>query len=328
MIAYRGEMLMERFTVRNGATTISVLADGPPDSADPPVLCVHGWPELAWSWRHQIAHFAGKGRRIAAMDVRGYGESSKPAEIAAYAMAELCSDVAAVIDSLGGRAILFGHDWGAPIVWQTSLRYPDKVLAVAGLSVPYVPMSDTSFLDAVRKLYAGRFFYQLYFQEPGVAEAEFDADPDALAKIYYGISGEGIAEYARHIKAPGEGFLLGMPMPDALPGWLPAEDLAVYKSAFAAGGWTGPLNRYRAQDIDFAERATVVGRRIAQPATFIAGTLDPVRRFVPGVDGYADAGAACDDFRGATLIEGAGHWVQQEAADETNRALERFLGGL
>ncbi len=319
---------MERFAVRNGANTISVLADGPVDSAAPPILCVHGWPELAWSWRHQIAHFAGEGRRIAAMDVRGYGESSKPAEIAAYTMAELCSDVAAVIDSLGGRAILFGHDWGAPIVWQTSLRHADKVLAVAGLSVPYVPMSDTAFLDVVRKLYAGRFFYQLYFQEPGVAEAEFEADPDALAKIYHGISGAGIADYARRTKAPDEGFLTGMAMPEALPAWLPATDLAIYNEAFAAGGWTGPLNRYRAQDLDFAERGDVVGRHVTQPAAFIAGTLDPVRWFVPKVDAYANAGAACDDFRGTTLIEGAGHWVQQEAAHETNLALERFLDGL
>ena len=319
---------MERFTVRNGPVTLSVLADGPADSPDLPILCVHGWPELAHSWRHQIAHFAAKGRRIAALDVRGYGASDKPAEIAAYTMAELTGDVAAVIDALGGRAILFGHDWGAPIVWQTAVRTPDKVAAVAGLSVPYTPTSDVSFLQVVRALYAGKFFYQLYFQEPGVAEAEFAADPDALLKIYYGISGEGIAHASREAKGPDDRFLTGMRKPDTLPGWLTPEDMRIYNEAFAAGGWTGPFNRYRAQELDHEQRAAVVGKHVTQPAAFIAGTRDPVRHFIPGRDGYADVGAACDDFRGTTLIEGAGHWVQQEAPGETNAALEAFVAGL
>lgn len=323
---------MERFTVANGPITLSVLADGPltksGDSADLPILCVHGWPELAWSWRHQIAHFAGRGRRIAALDVRGYGESSKPGEIAAYTMAELTGDVAAVIDAMGGKAILFGHDWGAPIVWQTALRYPDKVVAVAGLSVPYTPMGDTSFLQIIRALYAGKFFYQLYFQEPGVAEAEFEADPDALLKIYYGISGEGIGHVSRTAKGPEDRFLTGMPRPDALPAWLSEEDMRVYNDAFAAGGWTGPFNRYRAQELDHEQRGDVVGRHVTQPAAFIAGALDPVRAFIPGRDGYAEAGKACDDFRGTTIIAGAGHWVQQEAPAATNAALEAFLEGL
>ena len=199
---------MERFEVRNGDTTLSVIADGPADNANLPILCVHGWPELSHSWRYQIAHFAARGRRIAAMDVRGYGESSKPADIAAYTMVELTGDVAAVIEALGGKAVLFGHDWGAPIVWHTALRHADKVAAVAGLSVPYVPAGDANFLDAMRRVHAGRFFYQLYFQAPGVAEAEFEGDPAALDKIYYGISGEGLARRADDGEGPGR------PLPD------------------------------------------------------------------------------------------------------------------
>ena len=129
-------------------------------------------------------------------------------------------------------------------------------------------------------------------------------------------------------KGPEDRFLTGMPMPDPLPAWLPADDLAVYNRAFAAGGWTGPLNRYRAQEIDFEERAPAAGKHVTQPAAFIAGTLDPVRRFIPGHDAYADAGRACDDFRGKTLIEGAGHWVQQEVPAAVNAALEEFVQGL
>lgn len=321
---------MERLTVTNGGIGLSALVDGPVDGGRPPILCVHGWPELSHSWRNQIDHFARLGHRVAAMDVRGYGESDKPHEIAAYRMSQLTADVAAVIDALGGCAILFGHDWGAPIVWQTSLRHPDKVLAVAGLSVPYTPMGDVSFIEAARHIYAGRFFYQLYFQQEGVAEAEFEADPDALLKVFWGISGEGLPSFvaASTGKGPDARFLDGLQTPERLPAWLPADDLAIYNAAFSAGGWRGPLNRYRAQSLDHDERAPVAGKRIGQPACFIAGTLDPVRFFVPGSDIYANAGAFCDDFRGTTLIEGAGHWVQQERAAETNAALERFVAGL
>jgi pimeloyl-ACP methyl ester carboxylesterase len=320
---------MDRFTVTNGDIELSVIADGPTEGAKPPILCVHGWPELSHSWRHQIAHFAALGHRTAALDVRGYGESSKPPEVARYTMTELTGDVAAVIDALGGKAILFGHDWGAPIAWQTAVRHPDRVLAVAGLSVPYSPVSDLSFIALARQLYAGKFFYQLYFQEPGIAEAEFEADPKALLKIFYGASAAGTENRAfTQDKGPDAQFLTGMPAPDPLPDWLSAEELAIYEDAFRRGGWTGGLNRYRAQDLDHEERAPVVGKTVTQPACFVAGALDPVRRFVPGRDMFADAGRACDDFRGTTLIEGAGHWVQQEAPAETNRALERFVAGL
>jgi pimeloyl-ACP methyl ester carboxylesterase len=319
---------MERMTVDNGGLTLGVLVDGPADSAHPPILCVHGWPELSHSWRNQIDHFARRGFRIAAMDVRGYGESDKPHPVEAYTLTHLTGDVAAVIDALGGRAILFGHDWGAPIVWHTALRHPQKVIAVAGLSVPYVPMGEVSFLDAVRHIYQGQFFYQLYFQDEGVAEAEFENDPDALRKIYWGISGEGIASGMLKAKPAGAKFLDGMSAPAVLPEWMREDDLRTYEEAFRKGGWRGPLNRYRAQPLDHAERAPVVGRHIAQPACFIAGTLDPVRMFVPGTDLFAAAGAACDDFRGTTLVEGAGHWVQQERPAEVNAALDRFVDGV
>ena len=156
------------------------------------ILCAHGFPELWYSWRHQIDHFSARGYKVAAMDVRGYGGSSKPPEISAYSMRNLAADVAAVIDRLGnGAAILFGHDWGAPIVWNTSLLYPAKVMAVAGLSVPYIPRGEASFIKMARSIYAGRFFYQLYFQEEGVAEVELESDiPTALRKLYFGASGD------------------------------------------------------------------------------------------------------------------------------------------
>jgi pimeloyl-ACP methyl ester carboxylesterase len=322
------ESELTRIEIRNGEINLSLLVDGPERSDFSPIVCVHGWPELAYSWRHQLKHFAQAGYRIVALDVRGYGDSDRPDDVAAYTMAALTADVSAVIDHMGGKAILFGHDWGAPIVWQTSVRYPDKVAAVAGLSVPYMPMTDTSFLDVMRTIHANSFFYQLYFQEPGVAETEFESDPDALAKIYWGISGDGLLAQPMLPKGKGDRFLTGMARPAKLPDWLPEKDLAVYERVFARNGWRGPLNRYRAQDLDHEQRALVVDKRISQPSTFIGGSRDPVRRFMPGVDGYAAAGAFCDDFRGTTIIEGAGHWVQQEVPNATNAALMSFVRDL
>lgn len=319
---------MESFRVTNGGVSLHVVAAGPAEGGRLPILCVHGWPELSHSWRHQLSHFAGLGHRIAAMDVRGYGRSDKPWEVADYRMSVISADVAAVIDALGGRAILFGHDWGAPIVWNSALRYGTKVAAVAGLSVPYVPAGDMGFLDMARQIYKDRFFYQLYFQEEGKVEDELGGDPLALHKIYFGLSAEG-TDIAFLMEKPADGRMLdGIAAPARLPHWMPEADMAVFVRAFREGGWRGPINRYRAQDLDFAEREAVKGRRIAQPACFVAGAEDVVRQFVPGVDLFADPGAFCDDFRGSTLIDGVGHWVQQEAPAETNAALEAFVASL
>ncbi len=153
---------MEFITVRNGDMTLKVAVAG----KGPLILCVHGWPELWYSWRYQLGYFAERGYKVAAMDVRGYGGSSRPHAIESYTLRSLAGDVAAVANHLGeGRAILFGHDWGAPIVWTTALLYPDMITAVAGLSVPYIPVSDVPFSEMAKAIYADRFFYQTYFQD-------------------------------------------------------------------------------------------------------------------------------------------------------------------
>jgi pimeloyl-ACP methyl ester carboxylesterase len=317
---------MDFTTVRNGEIALNVAVQG----EGPLILCVHGWPELWYSWRHQLAHFAPLGFKVAALDVRGYGGSSRPPEIEAYSMKRLTSDVAAVIDALGGgEAILLGHDWGAPIVWNTALLQPRKVRAVAGLSVPYIPRGQSSFLTLAKALYAGKFFYQLYFLTPGVAEAELEADVAAsLRKTYFSISGDAPADMWTRAKPADAGFLDGMIDPDPLPPWLTEADLAVFVAAFEKSGFRGSLNRYRAQDIDFEDLAHLAGQKVAQPSYFVGGERDAVRRFVPGVDLYADPGVACADFRGATIVPKVGHWVQQEAPAATNAALEAFVKGL
>lgn len=317
---------LDLVSVENGPITLDVAVAG----QGPLILCVHGWPELAYSWRHQLEHFAARGYRVAALDVRGYGGSSKPHEVADYSLRELASDVVAVVDQLGqGKAIVFGHDWGAPISWTTALLHPDKVSAVALLSVPYIPLGDISFIDMMRALYKDRFFYQVYFQREGAAEAELEADlRTSLRKVYFAWSGSAPAGMWEARKPADARLLDGLVDPQPFPAWMTERDLDVYVEAFQAGGFRGPLNRYRAQNLDFAELREIVGKPLPQPSCFVGGERDMARALIPGMDLYADPGVGCTDFRGSTILPGIGHWVQQEAPGETNAALERFLSTL
>lgn len=321
-------------TFRNGEISLRVATQG----SGPLLLFIHGWPELWYSWRHQMAHFAERGFRTAAMDVRGYGGSSKPPEVAAYTMMEMTSDAAAVIDALGdGAAVVIGHDWGAPIAWNTARLHPGKVRAVAGMSVPYFPIGVDDPLATWRSRYDdnGKFFYQTYFADrPDEAETELEQDSlRSIRMIYYAASGDRARDasdaggFAQE-KLVSEGLLDGLIDPDPFPAWASAEDLQVYADAMHQGGWNGPLNRYRAQPLDAAELGTLPDANLKQPAAFIGGELDVVRAFSEGVDPFEFAGLACDDFRGTTIVPGAGHWVQQEEPEQVNAALDAFLAAL
>lgn len=317
----------EELLVDNGDVTLRVEVTG----EGPTVLCVSGWPELASSWRHQVAHLAGRGYRVAALDVRGYGGSSVPAEVERYTLRELAGDVAAVVVALGdGPVVLVGHDWGAPIVWRTALLHADRVRAVAGLSVPHLPPMGASLTDLLDVMHAGRFFYMLHFQRPGVAEAEFAPDlRGALKRCYFALSG-GAPDGAWLPDAPRDSAFLPL-LPEAPDGplpFLPDDELDRMAAAFERTGMTGAFNRYRAAVLDAADEGDILGATVDQPSCFVAGALDPVRHMVPGSDLYADPGAACTDFRGATIIPGVGHWVQQEAPDATDAALDAFLDSL
>ena len=297
----------------------------------PLVVLVHGWPESWYSWRHQIPALAQAGYRVAAPDVRGYGGSDKPAPIEAYSIKEMCADIAGLIEGLGEReAILIGHDWGAPIVWNTSLFHPQKVRAVAGLSVPFTGRGPAPRIQLFRTIYKDRFFYQIYFQEVGVAEAELEADlRKSLSIVYYGASGEGTKAGVRNVKkGPDAKLLDGMKVPDPLPAWLTEADLDYYVSEFKRSGFRGPLNRYRTSELDFAQLEAVADRRIEQPTAFIAGKFDPVLTFLPGIDLVANMRERVTDLRLVRLIDDAGHWVQQERPAEVNAELLEFLRGL
>lgn len=315
----------ERF-VDNGDVRLRVEVTG----AGPTILCVHGWPELAFSWRHQVAYFSELGWRVAALDVRGYGGSSSPPEVERYTRRELAGDVAAVAAALDDDpVVLFGHDWGAPIASHAAIRYPDRVRAVANLSVPHLPPLSADVVATFDLAWADRFFYILRFQEPGVIEAEFGAGlRDALERVYF--AGSGAAPGAMLPFGPRNAAYLPLlpDPPEGGLGFMSDDDLDVYVSTFRRTGMVGAFNRYRAMRLDGAADADIVGASLDQPSCFIAGEHDFVRDMLPGVDLFKSPGATCSDFRGSTIVQGAGHWVQQEAPATVNQTLDAFLTGL
>jgi len=298
----------------------------------PLVLMVHGFPESWYSWRHQIGPIAQAGFTACAIDVRGYGGSDKPPEVADYSLERITADVAAVVKALSpdGTAVLIGHDWGAPIVWNTALAHPQRVRAVAGLSVPWTGVPPVCFLDAVLAAYTakGRFFYQVYFQDEGVAEAELQADVrGALRRFYYAISGDA-PDGSWPQKAHGARLLEGLVDPDPFPAWLSKADEDYFVAEFEASGFRGPLNRYRNHRRDFAWQQTMRDRAITQPSLFIGGERDLVLKMIPGVDMIARMTPHLPGLRGAHLLPGIGHWTQQEAPEAVNRLLLDWLRGL
>ncbi len=313
-------------TVDAGAAKIRVAVEG----SGPLVLMVHGFPESWFSWRHQMAPIAEAGFTAAAIDVRGYGGSDKPKAVADYALQALTGDVAGVAKALQPDApvILVGHDWGAPIVWNTALTRPDAVRAVAGLSVPYLGVPARPFTEVFDELFTkkGRFFYQAWFQAVGPAEAEAEGDVrDFLRKFYYGISGEA-PPGSWPQKAAGASMLEGMVDPDPFPAWLTADELDYYVSEFEQSGFFGPISRYRNHERDFAWLQGFKDRKIEQPALFIGGTKDPAST---GFGRVPDPTAAMrqhvPDLRGAHMLDGCGHWTQQERPAEVNRLVLDWL---
>ena len=296
------------------------------EGAGPLAILVHGWPESWYSWRHQIDPLRGAGYRVVVPDVRGYGGSDKPGPVEAYDMESLIGDVLGLIDHFGQeRALLIGHDWGARIVWNVAALHPGRVDAVAALSVPYAPRGKTSSIALWRQIYSGRFFYQLYFQEPGRAEAEFEADiRAALRKIYFHGSGDAPKGLFRD-KPPGARMLDDIPDPPVLPAWLGEQDIDYYVSQFEDSGFRSSLNRYRNQERDWERLTALEGARITRPACFIAGSRDGVLRFVPNVDLVENMKRWVDDLRVCELIDGAGHWIQQERPERVNALLQQFL---
>ena len=290
----------------------------------PLVLMLHGFPESWYSWRHQFSALAEAGYHAVAPDMRGYGESDKPFEIEAYNQVEVVNDIIGLIPALGYEtAVVFGHDWGAPTAWSCALNHPDKVSAVGALSVPFRPRGDSPPLATLKAIFKDRFFYQLYFQEPGKAEAELEKDPAlTIRKFYHMASGEMNTSLLSEKSADAD-LLSDLPDPGTEMGpWISEEDVSFYANEFRQSGFRGPLSYYRNMDLTW-ELTKDSPREISQPALFVAGERDGV--ILMAADALKELDKHVTDLRVNKLIPKIGHWTQQEAPDEVNQALIQFL---
>jgi len=312
------------YVVSNGVR-LRVIEAG----SGPLVVLVHGWPECWYSWRHQLKPLVDAGYHVVAPDMRGYGGSALPTPIEDYDIIQLTADVAGLVAALGEEtAVVVGHDWGAPIAWQSALLYPEIFTAVVGMSVIYAGRSATRPQRNLRQDPDDDFFYISYFQEPGVAEAEFDADPKALISRLYTSRSPGTPTHAAEVtdpRASAGGWIKRLGEPEHLPDWLSEEDLDYYVSEFRRSGFRGGINYYRNGSRNWELTPQLAGAKIFQPALFLAGDLDIVNRGATRQQLSDRMQPHFDDLRDVVLFPGVGHRVQQQAPQETNRVLIDFL---
>ena len=285
------------------------------------VLC-HGWPELSYSWRHQISAIADAGFHVVAPDMRGYGRTSAPADVDAYSIFDTVGDMVALVTALGEKqAVIVGHDWGAPVAWHAAMFRPDMFTKVAGLSVPPPFRGRARPLDSLRAGGVTNFYWQ-YFQSPGVAEAEFERDVAATMRK---VLGRGVSDPDALFITEGKGFLGNILPVLALPDWISEADIATFAEAFQKSGFRGGLNWYRNLDRNWELTAPWQGAQIHQPSLFVAGSKDSVVTGLIGAKRVNELERVLPNLRQKLIIDGAGHWVQQERPDEVNAALIAFL---
>jgi len=289
------------------------------------VLC-HGFPECWYSWRHQLAALSAAGFRAVAPDMRGYGRSDRPEAIDQYTLLHLVGDMVGLLDALGAeKAVIAGHDWGAPVAWHAALLRPDRFRAVIGLSVPFRPRGPVT-PTSVMPRHQDAMFYQLYFQQPGVAEAELERDArQTFVKILANVPGGAPAGAAVGMVPRGGGVLTGRPSPTALPAWLREADIDYYVGEFERTGFRGGLNWYRNIDRNWELLAPFAGAKVTVPALYMAGDRDLVVAF-RGMDQFiANLANDVPQLRGKIMLPGCGHWTQQERASDVNAAIINFL---
>jgi pimeloyl-ACP methyl ester carboxylesterase len=293
----------------------------------PVVMLSHGFPSLGYSWRRVIPALADAGYHVLAPDQRGYGGSSRPNTIDAYDITALTGDLVGLLDDVGAqRAVWVGHDLGGMIVWATAHLHPDRVAGVVGLNFPPAPRGKLPPTQAFRKMVGDSFLYMLYFQQPGVADAELRHDPAQTLRriISFDLLALADIDVATRMVAPGPmGFIDRLPEPGAPPDWLKADEFDYYVAEFTRTGFTGALNWYRNFDRNWEILANPAAATIAVPTLCIIGTNDPTQGFTPR-DRVAEV--VTGSYREVTL-DGAGHWLQEERADEVSAELIKFLAG-
>jgi pimeloyl-ACP methyl ester carboxylesterase len=296
----------------------------------PLVILCHGFPESWYSWRHQLGALAEAGFRAVAPDMRGYGETDRPEDIGKYTLLHLVGDIVGLVDALGERqAVIAGHDWGAPVAWHAALMRPDRFRGVIGLSVPFRPRSTVRPSTAMPQT-DDKWFYQLYFQKPGVAEAELQRDARrSIRSILYAASGDAPRRADGLGMVPRKGgFLDHATDPMTLPPWLDDRDIDFYTGEFQRTGFRGGLNWYRNIDLNWELLAPYAGAKVTVPALYGAGDRDIVVTF-RGMDQLIpNLAQHVPNLRRTIMLPGCGHWTQQERAGDVNTAMIEFLKGL
>jgi pimeloyl-ACP methyl ester carboxylesterase len=296
-----------------------------------PVVMCHGFPELWYSWRHQMRALASAGLRAIAPDQRGYGDTGGPDAIEAYTQREIVADLTGMLDALGiEKCVVVGHDWGGAVAWNAALMAPARIERVIALNTPFFPHTPIKPMDMIRAMAGGNFNYMVYFQEPGVAEEELGRDVRrSLRSFYQGgelVKGAAFAELRKLpsgvLGAAGGGLLDHLPdLPHG--SFQSGEDFEIFGRAFEKTGFRKPLNWYRNIDRNWEEAAGLPAQ-VSQPALMITAELDIVLRpeMANGMQAWVP------NLRKTVLIEGSGHWTQQEKAAEVNRAMLEFLADL
>jgi pimeloyl-ACP methyl ester carboxylesterase len=315
--------IQHRFVRTNGIQMhIAECGEGPL------VLLLHGFPESWYSWRHQLPALAAAGFHAVAPDQRGYGQTDAPEAVEEYTQLHLVGDIVGLVETLGEEtAFVAGHDWGAPVAWNCGLMRPDIFQGVAGLSVPYSPRGSVKPTDAMKAMAGENFFYILYFQEPGKAEAELEADVRKTQRMFlYSASGDPPPDANFRPLPKSATFLQGMTDPGGLwASWLTEKDLDFFTGEFERAGFRGGLNWYRNVDRTWELMAPFHGAKMRQPAIFIAGDRDGVIRMNPRA--VSELSTSVPNLKGTLMIPGVGHWTQQERPDAVNGALIGFFKG-
>ena len=301
---------------------LSLYTAGPADGL--PIWLLHGFPECWHSWRHQIQALAAAGYRVHVPEMRGYGYSSAPKDPAAYDLITICADIQAAMDALGHQQVaMIGHDWGAPVAWHLALLEPQRIKVVCALSVPFGGRPKKPAIEVMRELYQDRFHYILYFQKPGLAEAEMAENiPRTLRIMMHGMSGTDGGSTLVQDKPADARWLDDRSDPGVPPHWCSLEAFQVYVDTFERSGFHGPVNWYRNFERNWERTAPLAGQHIDQPALFIIGDADPVGELesytikkmpsvVPRVEQH--------------VVAHCGHWIQCEKPEPVNTLLLEFL---
>ncbi|PKA57698.1 putative strigolactone esterase D14 like [Apostasia shenzhenica] len=290
----------------------------------PVVLLLHGFPELWYSWRHQILSLAARGYRAVAPDLRGYGDTDAPADVTAYTIFHIVGDLVALIDTLGqDKVFVVGHDWGAIVAWYLCVFRPDRVKALLNLSVAFMPREQALWRVDTLRGYYGDEFYVCRFQEPGEIERQFaQLDTTLLFKVFL------TSRNPRPLIIPKEKGctkLLGIDLP--LPSWLSEDDINYFATKFNKSGFTGAVNYYRNINPNWELTSPWAGDQIKVPVKFIVGDLDLAYHF-EGMQDYIHNGGFKRDvplLDDVIVMEGVAHFINQEKPEEISDHIYDFI---